>query len=171
MRRAVAAALVAAALLAGCGGASGGEPAIATKDDYIAAGDEVCAGLITRFNDAGATDPKTAKDIVESADVLSDLYGDLLDGLGGLKLPQGAAARKGATDYVTAIKRTSALLGPLRTSAKAFEQATDARKKDPAAIAQSGNDVRKALDAFRASQAQANQRALEYGFNLCGNLD
>jgi hypothetical protein len=168
VRRATAAALAAAVLLAGCGG-GGDEPKVVSKDLYIANGDDVCASLTARFEDAGSSNPNTPKEIVDSANVLADLYGDLLKKLKDLKLPSRPAARIGAEQYVTAIGRTDALLAGLQSSAKSFEDAVD--RKDQRKVGTTGNDVRSALDAFRAAQAGANQRAIAYGFNLCGNLN
>ncbi len=170
MRRAIAAALTAAALLAGCGGGGGSDaPKVVTKDLYIAQADEVCSGLSERFDSAGASNPQTPKQIVDSANVLADLYGDLSGGLKKLKLPTRNADRVGAQLYLTSVGSTNALLGRLRASAKSFEDAVSA--KDKREIETTGNDVRSALDAFRAAQAQANTRAIAYGFNLCGNLN
>jgi hypothetical protein len=168
VKRAFAAALVAAAVLAGCGGSSD-TPKIQTKDDYIAAGDNVCAGLGDRFATAGATDPQTPKQIVDSADVLANLYGDLTKGLEGIRLPPRPADSKGAGAYVSAVRRTGPALAKLRSSAKSLQDAVAA--KDQRKVALTGNDVRKALDEFRAAQAQGNQLARDYGFNLCGNLN
>lgn len=169
MRRAIAAALTAAAVLAGCGGGGSDAPKVVTKDLYVAQADEVCSGLSERFDNAGASDPKTPKQIVDSANVLADLYGDLAGGLRKLKLPTRDADRVGAQLYLTSVGSTNALLGRLRASAKSFEDAVSA--KDKRKIETTGNDVRSALDAFRAAQAQANTRAIAYGFNLCGNLN
>ncbi|MEA2156830.1 MAG: hypothetical protein QOE11_2970 [Solirubrobacteraceae bacterium] len=167
MRAVVAAVLVAAALLAGCGGGSD-EPKIVSKDLYIAEADNVCASLSERFNSAGAADPQTPRQIVDSAKVLSDLYGDLLKGLRDVKLPARPADRRGAAAYVGAVAHTSSLLVQVRSSANAFLAAVAV--KDAAKLTQTGNDVRQALDDFRAAQAGANARAVAYGFNLCGNL-
>jgi hypothetical protein len=169
VRRAVAAALVAAAVLvAGCGGGSD-EPKTVSKDLYVAEADQVCASFADRFRTAGANDPKTPGQITESAKVLADLYGDLETKLQDIKLPTTAADRRGATGYVAAVDHTGSLLGQLRSSAQSLEDA--AKAKDATKVADAGNAVRAALDAFRAAQAQANQRALAYGFNLCGNLN
>jgi hypothetical protein len=167
VRRAAAAALVAAVLLAGCGGGSD-EPKVVSKDLYITKGDAVCASLTARFEAAGSSDPNTPKEIVEAADVLAGLYGDLLGKLEDLQLPTRPADHIGAEAYVAAIRRTNALLADLQSSAKSFEDAVD--RRDQRRVAATGNGVRKALDAFRAAQAGANQRAIAYGFNLCGNL-
>jgi hypothetical protein len=164
------AALVAAALLAGCGGDDGGNSSgPVTKELYIAQGDEVCAGLQERFETAGASDPQTPKQIVDSANVLGDLYGDLFDGLKDIELPARAADRTGAADYISGVGRTDAQLAELKSTADSFADAVDA--KDKRKIESAGQAVRSALDAFRAEQAKANQAAIVYGFNLCGNLN
>jgi hypothetical protein len=155
-------------LLAGCGGGSD-KPKIVTKDLYVAEGDNVCASLNERFNTAGAANPQTAKQIVDSADVLASLYGDLRKGLKDLRLPARAADRRGAAAYVAAVGHTGALVTQLRASAARFQAAVAAR--NTRALTTTGVAVRSALDAFRASQAHANQLALAYGFNLCGNLN
>ena len=169
MRRLLAAALLAAALaVAGCGGGSD-EPKIVSKDLYIAEGDQVCASLADRFRSAGSNNPNTPQQITASANVLADIYGDLEQKLKDIKPPTAVADRRGATAYVAAVGRTGSLLGQLRSSAKSLEDA--AKANDATRVTDAGNAVRGALDAFRASQARANQRALAYGFNLCGNLN
>lgn len=167
MSRATAAAVVVAVLLAGCGGS--GEPKNVTKERYVVEGDNVCAGLGDRFARAGATGPRTAQQIAASADVLADLYGELLNGLRDVRLPTDPADRRGAEAYVAAVRRTDPLLARLRSSARRFVAA--ARGTDTRELTQAGIAVRAALDAFRAAQAKAGQRALEYGFNYCGNLN
>jgi hypothetical protein len=162
-----AAVAVVAVLLAGCGG--GGEPKTVTKERYVVEGDNVCASLGDRFARAGATDPQTPQEISESADVLADLYGELLNGLQDVELPTNPADRRGAEAYVAAVRRTDPLLDRLRSSARRF--VTAARGTDTRELTQAGIAVRAALDAFRAAQVKAGQRALEYGFNYCGNLN
>jgi hypothetical protein len=167
MRRLIAAALIAAGLLAGCGGSD--EPTTMSKARYVAEGDNVCAQLTDRFTQAGATDPRTPQDVMQSADVLANLYGELRQGLQAIKLPTDPAERRGAAAYVAAVRGTDPALARLRSSAQRFVAATGT--KDRGELAQTGNGVRSALDAFRAAQAQANRRALDYGFDYCGNLD
>jgi hypothetical protein len=169
VRPSIAAALVAVALAAGgCGGGSD-EPKNVTKDLYIAKADQVCAGLASAISDAGADNPKTAKDISESADVLADRYGDLLKKLQDLKPPTAAADRRGATAYVAAIARTDSHLVQLRTAAGGLQDAVDS--KDRQRITTAGTAVQRALADFRSAQAQADQRALAYGFTVCSSLD
>jgi hypothetical protein len=167
MSRAVAAALALVLLLAGCGG--GDEPKTMTKQRYVAEGDVVCAGLSEKFAAAGATDPRTPEEIAQSADVLADLYGQLRKGLQDIKLPAAPAERRGAAAYVAAVRRTDPALARLRSSAQRF--VVVAKSDDQRELAAAGNDVRAALDAFRAAQAQADGRALDYGFEYCGNLN
>jgi hypothetical protein len=129
VRASIAAALVAVALVAGgCGGGSD-EPKNVTKDLYIAKADQVCAGLASSIRDAGAANPKTPKDITDSADVLADRYGDLLKKLQALKPPTAAADRRGATAFVVAIAQTDAHLVQLRTAARELQTAVDSKDK------------------------------------------
>jgi hypothetical protein len=167
MSRPIAAALLVAVLLAGCGGDD--QPTTMSKQRYVAEGDVVCAGLTDKFAQAGATDPRTPQEIAQSADVLADLYGELRKGLQDIKLPTDPAERRGAAAYVAAVGRTDPALTRLRSSAQRFVTAADG--DDARELAQAGNAVRAALDAFRAAQAQADARALDYGFDYCGNLD
>jgi hypothetical protein len=168
MSRLIAAALLAAIVLSGCGG-GGDQPKTMSKERYVAEGDLVCARLTDRFATAGATDPQTPQDIAQSADVLADLYGELRKGLQDIRLPTDPAERRGAEAYVAAVRATDPTLVRLRSSAQRFVAATGA--PDKRELAQAGVAVRAALDAFRAAQAQANRRALDYGFDTCGNLD
>jgi hypothetical protein len=168
MSRAVAAALVLVVLLAGCGGGDD-QPKTMSKERYVAEGDVVCAGLTEKFAQAGATDPRTPQEIAQSADVLADLYGELRKGLQDIKLPTDPAERRGAAAYVAAVDRTDPALARLRSSAQRFVAA--AGNDDRREVAAAGTAVRAALDAFRAAQAQADGRALDYGFNYCGNLN
>jgi hypothetical protein len=163
----MAAALLAAGLLAGCGGSD--EPTTMSKARYVAEGDNVCAKLTDRFATAGATDPQTPQQTAESAGVLADLYDELHQGLRDIKLPADPADRSGAAAYLVAVRRTDATLASLRASTQRFVAAADAG--EPRELAQAGNAVRAALDTFRAAQAQAGRRALDYGFDYCGNLD
>jgi hypothetical protein len=166
-RRPIAAALLVAALLPGCGGDD--QPKTMSKERYVAEGDVVCAGLTDKFAQAGATDPRTPQEIEQSADVLADLYGQLRKGLQDIKLPTDPAERRGAAAYVAAVGRTDPALARLRSSAQRFAAA--AGNDDRREVAATGNAVRAALDAFRAAQTQADRRALDYGFNYCGNLN
>jgi hypothetical protein len=168
MSRTVAAVLALVLLVAGCGG-GGDEPKTMTKERYVADGDVVCAGLTDKFAAAGATDPRTPEEIAQSADVLADLYGQLRKGLQDIKLPADPAERRGAAAYVAAVRRTDPALTRLRSSAQRFVIA--AQGQDGREIAAAGNAVRAALDAFRAAQAKADGRALDYGFDYCGNLN
>jgi hypothetical protein len=170
VRRPIAAALLAVAIALGAGGCGGGddEPATVTKDLYIARADQVCAGLASDISGAGAATPKTPQDITESAKVLAGAYGDLLKKLRDLKPPAAAADRRGAAAYVAAVARTDSHLVALRSAAEALQDAVDS--KDKQRITNAGTAVQRALADFRSSQAQANQRALAYGFEVCPSI-
>jgi hypothetical protein len=171
--RPIAVVLLVAALLAGCGGGGDDQSSTMSKERYVAEGDVVCAELTDRFAGAGATDPQTPQEIEHAADVLAGLYGELDKGLRDIRLPTAPADRRGALAYLAAVRRTDPLLARLRASAQRFAAAAadGGGGGDRVELAQAGNAVRGALDAFRAAQAQADRRALDYGFNYCGNLD
>jgi hypothetical protein len=166
MSRSIAAALLVVVLLAGCGGND--EPKTMSKARYIVEGDLVCAELTGRLADAGAADPQTPEAIRQSADTLADVYGDLRQGLQDIRLPTDPAERRGAAAYLAAVGQTDPALARLRSSAQRFVAAAQA--KNSRELTEAGNAVRKALDTFRAAQAEANTRALAYGFQQCGNL-
>jgi hypothetical protein len=170
--RPIAVVLLVAALLAGCGGGGDDQSSTMSKERYVAEGDVVCAELTDRFAGAGATDPQTPQEIEHAADVLAGLYGELDKGLRDIRLPTAPADRRGALAYLAAVRRTDPLLARLRASAQRFAAAAAAADGgDRVELAQAGNAVRGALDAFRAAQAQADRRALDYGFDYCGNLE
>ncbi len=168
MTRLIAAAAIAAALLGGCGGGDDG-PDVQTKDSYIAQADDVCAKLAQRFQDAGETDPQTPEQIAQSADVLADLYGDLLGGLQDVRPPAAAEPRRGAAAFLAGVRRTDGLLDDLQASAQRFVDASNGQ--DARELTAAGNAVRTALDAFRAEQAATDRLALEYGFDVCSGLN
>ena len=159
--------LAAGLLLAGCGGSD--EPKTMSKAQFVVEGDVVCAKLSDRFARAGATDPQTPQQTAEAANVLADLYDELRRGLQDIRLPDDRAERSGAVAYVAAIRRTDTTLEALRGSAQRFVAAADVG--EPRELTQAGNAVRTALDEFRAAQANADRRAIDYGFDYCGNLD
>ncbi|HVL31465.1 MAG TPA: hypothetical protein VM299_04465 [Solirubrobacteraceae bacterium] len=163
MRRAIAAAALAAVLLAGCGG----ESETVTKDRYITRADEVCASLAEGFA-AGAADPTTPREIARSADVLADRYGELVDRIDDIELPTDPAARRGAAAYVAELRRNEPRARRLRAAAQRLVAAADGEDRE--ALGRAGIEVRSALDAFRAGQARADRLALDYGFAACGNL-
>jgi len=172
VRRPVAAALLAAALVpaaAGCGGGGSDEPKSVSKDVYIAKADEVCARLANSIRGAGAADPKTPEDITQSADVLADAYGDLLKKLQGLKPPSAAAERRGAGSYVATVAQTDSHLVELKAAARELQAAV--ASKDKQRITNAGTAVQRALADFRTAQAQSDQQAVAYGFQVCGTIN
>ena len=67
------------------------------------------------------------------------------------------------------MRRSEPLLDRLRAAADAFLEAAKSERR--AELARAGNALRVALDAFRAARATSDGLAVEYGLNLCGNLD
>ena len=86
-----------------------------------------------------------------------------------MRLPAAGAARTQARAYVDSVRRSEPLLDRLRAAADEFLQA--ARSNEAQALQTAGNNLRQALDAFRASRSASDRLAVEYGLTLCGNLD
>jgi len=152
------------ALLSGCGGDSGPQ----TKQGFILDADGVCESFLTEFEDAGSGNPGTAQEVAEANQVLADVYGRFSDVMRKVRLPDGAG-RTQAQAYVDSVRASEPLLERLRSTAEAFLEA--ARGTDRQALTVAGNDLRIALDGFRASRARSDALAVDYGLNLCGNLD
>ena len=165
LRRTLPIALLVLALLAGCGGSD--DPP-QTKAGFIADADGVCESLAGEFEQAGAQQPTTPQEVAQANDVLADLYGRLADRLDDVRLPARDPARRQAQQYVASVRRAVPLLENLRAASARFVEA--AREDDARALATSGNEVRRALDTFRAAQAASDRRAIGLGLNLCGNL-
>jgi hypothetical protein len=159
----LAALLLAALVVGGCGGSDGPQ----TKQQFIDDGDAVCESLAERFAPAGATEPRTPQEIAKSTDVLVDLYGDLASELDRIELPAGSD-REGARAYVEAVGQTQPPLRRLQAASTHLVET--AGGQDPRALSRAGTEVRAALDAFRAAVATAERLAIDYGFNVCGNL-
>jgi hypothetical protein len=154
------------ALLSGCGGGDDGPQ---TKEGFILEADGVCDDFLGEFADAGADDPGTAKEVADANKVLADVYERFSNRLADVRLPDAGAARTGAQAYVDSVTRARPLLDDLRSAADDFVEA--ARGSDARELSTAGNNLRGALDKFRASRAQSDTLAVSYGLNLCGNLD
>ena len=153
------------ALLGGCGG----DDAPQTKEGFILEADGVCETFVDEFTEAGAQNPGTAKEVADANKVLADLYERFGKRISEVRLPAAGAARTQARAYIDSVRRSEPLLDRLRGAADAFLQA--ARSNDAQALSAAGNNLRQALDAFRASRSTSDRLAVEYGLTLCGNLD
>jgi hypothetical protein len=166
LRRTLPLALLLIALLVGCGGSEDTGPQ--TKEGFIAAADGVCQDLAGDLAAAGSANPLTPQQVAEANDVLADLYGKLVAGLVKVRLPETGAPRRQAQAFVASVRTADPLVERLRTASKDF--VTAAKTKDRQATAVAGNEVRSALDAFRAARANSDRLAIGYGMNFCGNL-
>ncbi len=165
LRRSVAALALAAALLAGCGG---GDDAPQTKEGFISAADSVCEDLFSEFAQIGSGQPTTPKAVADANDELADTYELLADRLADVPLPDAGAARTQAQAFVSSVRTGESGLAELRAASQRFVDAAGAENR--AALTKAGNDVRSALDAFRAARADSDKLAIAYGLNFCGNL-
>ena len=153
------------ALLSGCGGDDGPQ----TKEGFILDADGVCEDFLGEFADAGADNPGTAKEVADANKVLADLYERFSKRMTELRLPDAGPNRTGAEAYVNSVRRSKPLLDGLRSTADDFLDAAEG--SDARELSTAGNNLRGALDRFRASRAQSDTLAVSYGLNLCGNLD
>lgn len=153
------------ALLSGCGGDDGPQ----TKDGFILDADGVCESLVDEFEDAGAKNPGTAKEVAEANKVLADLYERFAERMVKVRLPDAGPARTQAQAYVDSVRRSQPTLKRLRSASGEFLEAAEGT--DARALSAAGNNLRVALDAFRATRSASDRLAVAYGLNLCGNLD
>ena len=151
--------------LSGCGG----DDAPQTKEGFILEADGVCETFVDEFAEAGAQDPGTPQEVAEANQVLADLYERFSERISEVRLPAAGAARTQARAYIDSVRRSEPLLDRLRAASDEFLQA--AQRNDPRALSTAGNNLRQALDAFRASRSASDRLAVEYGLTLCGNLD
>lgn len=165
LRRTLPIAVLATALLAGCGG---GDTGPQTKEGFISAADGVCENVQSDIQRAGAANPQTPQQVADANNVLADLYGKLADDIAKVRLPEAGAARRQAQTFVASIRSADPLVEKLRAASKDFVTAADS--KDARATATAGTEVRSALDAFRSARATSDRLALGYGMNICGNL-
>ncbi|MBW3653858.1 MAG: hypothetical protein KY433_09760 [Actinobacteria bacterium] len=163
--RTLTAALLVTVLLAGCGGDDAGPQ---TKEGFISAADAVCEDLFSEFSQARSAQPRTPQEIADANDRLADTYERLADRLSDVRLPESGPARTQAQAFVASVRAAEPVLDRLRAASRRFVEA--ARAGDRQAVAQAGNDVRSALDAFRAARARSDRLAVRYGLDFCGNL-
>src|SRR5687767_7937700 len=133
-------------LLAGCGGDDGPQ----TKEGFISEADGVCEEFLDEFAEAGADDPTTAREVADANRVLADTYERFSERIAEVRLPTAGAARTQAQAYVNSVRRAEPLLERLRSTADDFLEAS--RGRDTRALTVAGNNLRSALDAFRANR-------------------
>ena len=164
-RRTLTAVLLAAVLLAGCGGDDSGPQ---TKEGFISAADIVCQDLFSEFAQASSGQPTTPQAVAEANNELADTYDEFAARLSDVPLPEAGAARRQAQAFVGSVRAVQPLLENLRDASGRFVAAASAEDRE--ALAKAGNDVRSSLDAFRSARAQSDRLAIAYGLNFCGNL-
>lgn len=158
-------AVAAVAPLSGCGG----DDSPQTKESFILEADGVCEEYLGEFAEAGADDPGTAREVANANTVLADLYERFMEDITDVRLPAAGPARTEAQAYIDSVERSAPLLDRLRATADAFVDAAEGT--DTRALTVAGNELRTALDRFRANRAESDRLAVDYGLNLCGNLD
>ncbi len=152
-------------VLLGCGG----EPAPQTKEGFISAADGVCQNVAVKLAEDGEGDPRTASQIARANTILADRYGELADELAKVQLPATQPDRREAEAFVASVRAADPAIAKLRAASDRF--LTAAQTQNARALTRAGTEVRGALDAFRAARAQSDALAIQYGLNLCGNLN
>ncbi|HEV2775451.1 MAG TPA: hypothetical protein VGV90_07655 [Solirubrobacteraceae bacterium] len=150
-------------------GGCGGDDTPQTREGFILEADGVCESFVDEFTEAGSQSPGTPKEVANANRVLADLYERFSERMSEVRLPAGGRARTQAKAYVDSVRRSRPLLDRLRAASAEFLAAAESR--DTRALQTAGNDLRQALDAFRASRSASDRLAVAYGLNLCGNLD
>ena len=152
-------------MLSGCGG----DDTPQTKEGFVLEADGVCESFVDEFSEAGSQSPGTPKEVAEANQVLADLYERFSERISEVRLPAAGAARTQAKAYVDSVRRSNPLLDRLRAASQEFLEAAEG--SDARALSSAGNTLRQALDAFRAARSASDRLAVDYGLNLCGNLD
>jgi len=165
VRRPLTALVLAAVLLAGCGG---GDDSPQTKEGFISAADGVCEDLFSEFAQLSSGQPTTPRDVADANNQLADTYAKLADRLDKVPLPEKGAARTQAQAFVRSVDAAKPQLVRLRAASRRFVDAAEAENR--AAITKAGSDVRAALDGFRSARATSDRLAIAFGLNFCGNL-
>ena len=160
--RPLCAALLAALLIAGCGG--GDDDGATSKADFIAAADKICVE-----RDASASKLRAVQsdaDIGRLSGELAAIYEKAITKLEAVPLP-GGEARAGAEKYVRA---TAALRGPVQqmTTASASLQAA-ATTQQAGALKEAGKRLQSGVNAVQALGEVADRAARDYGMRTCGS--
>jgi hypothetical protein len=153
--------LVAAALLAGCGGGGddGNGAKIETKADFIAAADKICVARDARSRDLTK---EAGTDIGRLSRELAETYEDSIAKIEALALPPGAA-RAGAAKYVQSVSAMRKPVQRMKTSAADVEQADDV-----AELKAAGAQLQVNVNTVQAIGDVADQNARQYGMKSCG---
>jgi hypothetical protein len=163
--RSLSAILVAAAMtLGGCGG-SGKDDAppakIASKADYIKAGDKICHDRDDRsLKLAKASDNKG--NVAELTGELAKIYADAIARQRALALPPGSA-RAGARRYVKSVVAMSRPVQRMKAAADVL-----AKADDDAAVKTAAAHLQSNVNTVQSIGDLADQEARTYGFKVCG---
>jgi hypothetical protein len=159
--RPLCAVLLAATLLAGCGG---GDDAgtVETKADFAAAADKICVERDTSASKLGAV--QSDADLGRLSGELARIYEKAISELESVSLPAGSA-RAGAEKYVRA---TVALRQPVARMATASTNLQSAAAKSAGALKEAGVQLQTSVNTVQALGGVADQAARDYGMRNCG---
>jgi hypothetical protein len=158
--RRLGAVLVAAVLLAGCGGGDKKDDSkIETKADFIAAADKIC---VARDTQSRRLARESGTDVGRLSRELAGAYEAAIKKVDALALPPGAA-RAGARKYVLSVKAMRRPVQRMKATASDVENATDVAKLKAA-----GAQLQINVNTVQALSDVADQNARVYGMKSCG---
>ncbi|MEA2217772.1 MAG: hypothetical protein QOJ35_398 [Solirubrobacteraceae bacterium] len=161
---ALGAVLVATIVLGGCGGGAKGPPKVASKADFVKAGDAICIDRDRRssqlIKDLGANG-----ELARLSSELADIYADAIASLQALPLPPGTA-RAGAQKYVASVVAQRRSVQRMKAAATQLDVAV--RSKQVPAVKAASQQLQIDVNTVQALGNVADLNARTYGFRKCG---
>jgi hypothetical protein len=152
--------LVAAVLLAGCGGGDKKDDSkIETKADFIAAADKICVARDARSRQLAR---ESGTDVGRLSRQLAEAYADAITKVEALSLPAGSA-RPGAKKYVDSVTAMRRPVQRMKSTAADLEKADNVTD-----LKASGAQLQINVNTVQALSDVADQNARVYGMKSCG---
>lgn len=157
-------ALLAALVVAGCGGGADKPVVVKSKADFVKAADKICVERDKRSTKLAKSSDNKANAAQITAD-LGDIYADAVAKLRALPLPPGAD-RAGARKYIAAVADMQKPVARMKAAAASLEAAIDA--KSAQRIETGAKQLQLSVNTVQAISDLADQDARAYGFHNCG---
>jgi hypothetical protein len=161
----VAGAILAAALaVGGCGGSDDGPPKVASKADFIKAGDTICLDRDRRSTTL-VKDLGPDAELAQLSSALADIYADAIARIRAVPLPPGAA-RAGAKKYVDSVVAQRRPVQRMKAAAGQLGAAVSSKQVD--AVKKAGQELQINVTTVQALGNVSDLNARNYGFKKCG---
>ena len=162
--RVLGAILATALAVGGCGGSDGGAPKVASKADFIKAGDAICLDRDRRSTKL-VTDLGPDAELAQLSSELADIYADAIARTQAIALPPGAA-RAGAKKYVDSVVAQRRPVQRMKASAVKLGAAVSSKQVE--AVKKAGQELQVNVNTVQALGNVADLNARNYGFKKCG---